>query len=396
VKVFISYASADQATAEEVRYALRELGHEVFVGAGGLRRGDPFHQVLHKEVASSDLFVFLVSPSSVARRRYTLTELGYAKERWPDPFGHVLPVVLDHAALADADPYLRAVTVLEPVGNVAAEVARAVESLVAVPSCDVLFDAAHGQDLWHRQVPLLDGGFARAGELLVDELGIRVGALAEPGRLSRQTLAEPQVLVLPIAPEGRARLRPDEVDAVVDHVRRGGGLLALGTYTGDWHHEANLNEILEPFGILLENTSVVADGQSDRGHLFQADPGASHAFAALPTATGDSSSAALLAGIDRVTMLSACTVTPIEGAAAPLLAAPGVSVYRPRPTGRGVAIDGYDLLRDEVPPAVAAASRVARVVAVGSWKVFLGSFLDACPPNRRLLVNAVRWLMAGR
>jgi hypothetical protein len=65
---------------------------------------------------------------------YTLTELGFARERWPHPAGHILPVMVAPTAPETVPPYLRAVTLLEPRGNVAAEVADAVRRWEPTPS----------------------------------------------------------------------------------------------------------------------------------------------------------------------------------------------------------------------------------------------------------------------
>jgi hypothetical protein len=42
----------------------------------------------------SKLFIFLISPDSVAKSTYALTELNLAQEKWPNPLGHVLPVMV--------------------------------------------------------------------------------------------------------------------------------------------------------------------------------------------------------------------------------------------------------------------------------------------------------------
>jgi formylglycine-generating enzyme required for sulfatase activity len=49
-----------------------------------------------------------------------------AERRWPDPSGHVLPVLLRPLPLEQIPPYLKSVTLLEPVGNTTACVADTV------------------------------------------------------------------------------------------------------------------------------------------------------------------------------------------------------------------------------------------------------------------------------
>jgi hypothetical protein len=63
----------------------------------------------------------------VAAGRYTLSELDLARRRWPHPSGHVLPVLVAPTPMASIPPYLLAVTVLTPQGNLVADVVHAVQ-----------------------------------------------------------------------------------------------------------------------------------------------------------------------------------------------------------------------------------------------------------------------------
>ena len=125
MNVFISYASEQQPDAEDIALALRGEGHEAFLDRSGLPEGEAYHERIREAVRASDLFVFLISPESVSAGRYTLTELRLAEERWPAPAGHVLPVLVRPTDRAKIPAYLRAVTLLQPSGNAAAEVAAA-------------------------------------------------------------------------------------------------------------------------------------------------------------------------------------------------------------------------------------------------------------------------------
>ncbi len=395
MKIFVSYASDDDRVANEVRYALGQAGHTVFLGSAGLEPAREYHRPLRDEVESSDLFIFLVSPDSLARGRYTLTELGYAKAKWPMPTGFVLPVVLDSTVIDSADPYLTAVTMLEPAGNVAAEVADYVDRLGPVaPPCDVLLDVAHQQGEWNGLAPLFASGYASAHHIISTELERSAAELPEGARFDVRSLGAARALVLPMAPHGGTRLEPSEVAAIRRFVDRGGGLLVLATYTGDWHHEANLSELTERYGILLDNNSVVASGQSARGHLYKSQPDDPHAFDAVPAPAPSRDVRQLLVGVDRVRMLTACTLTTLEDAATPLLVAKDVDTFEPQPAGRGVAIDGYDLAINSTPIVVAAVSRVAKVAVIGSWKLLLNPFVEASESSRHLLINLLGWLAA--
>ena len=73
--------------------------------------------------------IFLISPHSIRSRSYTLTELKLAQQKWRHPKNRLLPVMLKETPIDSIPAYLRSVTILEPMGNVSAEVAYAVEDL---------------------------------------------------------------------------------------------------------------------------------------------------------------------------------------------------------------------------------------------------------------------------
>lgn len=137
MRLFLSYSSEQNDLAGYVYQALLQEGHEVFFDESELRAGGGYHKKIRKEVQSSDGFIFLISPASLAPGCYTLTELGYAKKKWKDPTGHVLPVMVEPVEMEDVDPYLRCVSIMTPQGNAAAEIADAVSGLTGAGEPDV-------------------------------------------------------------------------------------------------------------------------------------------------------------------------------------------------------------------------------------------------------------------
>jgi hypothetical protein len=129
VKVFLSHASEDSDIARAIEIALRDEGHTVFLDRSALPSGETYNDRIREALAESDLFVFLISPNAVTRGRYTMNEVELAEARWPRPAEHVLPVLVQPTELASVPVYLRAVTLLEPSGNVPAAVAAAVARL---------------------------------------------------------------------------------------------------------------------------------------------------------------------------------------------------------------------------------------------------------------------------
>jgi hypothetical protein len=129
MRIFLSHANEDKQAAEAIAFSLRSRGHSVFVDRDELPPGDSYDHRIERAVRSSDAFIFLISPASVASGRYTLTELSYARRRWPSPAGRVLPVVIRKTSMDDIPSYLKAVTLLEPLGNITAETSAAIDDL---------------------------------------------------------------------------------------------------------------------------------------------------------------------------------------------------------------------------------------------------------------------------
>jgi hypothetical protein len=129
MRVFLSYASEDRQLAEEIQLSLVGEGHKVFFDAETLPPGGDYQSRIREAVAGSDCLIFLISPESVAAKSYALTELGYARAKWPHPRGRVVPVIGRHTDFASIPPYLKAVTILEPKGNLAAEVSLTIAKL---------------------------------------------------------------------------------------------------------------------------------------------------------------------------------------------------------------------------------------------------------------------------
>ena len=125
--IFLSYASEQRDVAEQTKLALAASGHKVFYDRHSLPVGDEYHRRIRTAVEESEAFVFLISPQSIAQGCYALTELKYAREKWPDPRDKVLPVMVERTEYRHIPPYLKAITVLEPQGSASAEIAAEIE-----------------------------------------------------------------------------------------------------------------------------------------------------------------------------------------------------------------------------------------------------------------------------
>jgi hypothetical protein len=143
MKLFISYASPQRSIAEDLNVLLTARGHDVFFDRDDLAPGLEYRQAIRLAAESCDVFVFLISPESVAPRRYTLTEVGYRQRKVPRSSGSLLPVLVKPTLLSRIPPYLKTVTLLSPQGNLSAAIADAVDRLATPRQPGVgLVDAA--------------------------------------------------------------------------------------------------------------------------------------------------------------------------------------------------------------------------------------------------------------
>lgn len=122
MKIFISYASEHATIAEAISLALLNAKHTVYFAPSRYGPAKEFHESIQRDIARSNLFVFLLSPESIQKGCYALTELRIAQDMWPSPHSYVLPVLIRPTPLDTIPEYLKAITILEPRGDIQAEV----------------------------------------------------------------------------------------------------------------------------------------------------------------------------------------------------------------------------------------------------------------------------------
>ena len=129
MKAFLSYASEQRDLARDLAQRLKSAGIGVFFDRESLAPSDSFDTLIRQAIAGVDIFVFLASPDSLRPGAYTLTELGFARERWPAASGSVITVLVGGSTIESLPTYLRSVSVLQPVGDTIAETVAAVSKL---------------------------------------------------------------------------------------------------------------------------------------------------------------------------------------------------------------------------------------------------------------------------
>ena len=129
MKIFLSYPSESRGQVVDVAAALKAEGQDVFFDEDELEAGRSYNDRIRKAIRGCDLFIFFITPESVTKGRYTLSELLCARERWSNPSNRILPVMLEATPMADVPPTLKSIKILEPPGNLAADVSRQVEEI---------------------------------------------------------------------------------------------------------------------------------------------------------------------------------------------------------------------------------------------------------------------------
>lgn len=181
MRVFLSVAGPDRPKVEEVALALRDEGHEVFLDDHSLPPGSSYHRRIREAIRLADIVVFFVSTYSLEADRYTLSELKFMQDKWPHPRGRILPTLIAPVDFNKVPPYLRAVTIYKPQGNLAAEVADQVNRMSAELSRAKQRKAATGGHgfLSGDGDPKFALGRAAVAALLLSLLAVVIGILTD-------------------------------------------------------------------------------------------------------------------------------------------------------------------------------------------------------------------------
>ncbi|MHA1244205.1 MAG: hypothetical protein ACTSP7_06475 [Candidatus Heimdallarchaeota archaeon] len=164
-------------------------------------------------------------------------------------------------------------------------------------------------------------------------------------------------------PDG-SKLAKNEVEAVVNYVERGGGLLIIGNAGGDRGLRTNTNEVLNKLGIEMLSDQVKDESNNE----FK-----------MPThpVMKDIKDHPICAGVSEIVIVAGCSV-------------------RGSSNMKGIAYTSPVAEPPNAPVIVAGEHKSGRVVAVGSYRLFsnYGAGLSL-RNNRTFAMNIFRWLARG-
>ncbi len=109
----------------------RKQQYEVYFDRLSLRSGDVWDEKIIDQINQSDLFIYLISPDSIAPDNFCHNELAVAKKKWPSPKGHILAVEIVPTDAKQIDPYVLSVKYENPKGDPAAATAWFADNMIA-------------------------------------------------------------------------------------------------------------------------------------------------------------------------------------------------------------------------------------------------------------------------
>jgi uncharacterized membrane protein len=170
--------------------------------------------------------------------------------------------------------------------------------------------------------------------------------------------------VLVFACPAGSKLAKNEIEAVVNYVERGGGLLVIGNAGGDRGLRTNMNEVLNKLGIEMLSDQVKDEANNE----FK-----------MPThpVMKDIKDHPICTGVSEIVIVAGCSV-------------------RGSSNMNGIAYTSPVAEPPTVPVIVAGEHKAGRVVAVGSYRLFsnYGAGLSL-RNNRTFAMNIFRWLARG-
>ena len=168
MRIFLSYASEDRPLAARIAARLELEDHDVFFDRHAIQAGSGYDQQIRQEVGRCDLFLFVVSPHSIKEGRYTLTELGFARENWRNLGTRVLPVMARDTPIESIPAVLSALDIQTREGNLEAEVVARVAKIAKKRRQKIVLSGGAVASLAAVAIWYFVGPYSPGGEPIVD------------------------------------------------------------------------------------------------------------------------------------------------------------------------------------------------------------------------------------
>lgn len=407
VRVFLSHISNEAAEARALKAALEAQlpGLDVFVSAADIHLGSEWLSEISAALSEARVLLALCSPNSIRRpwlnfetgsgwtRGLPVIPLCYAglrKDRLRDPLR-----IFQGVELTDVNSCRQLlVTLSQKLGLTLPQEVDAASVLAALKAVPIARTDDIGVVLSHRQGEWDDGDQPLLGLGTRLPAGLHGNWTIHPIDDERPFLSSAlhRLSGLIFASPWRARIEPETIAAVAEWVRRGGRLCLLGFELGDRHHDANLADLSQRFGI-HPNADIVGPPAYGASKPYQVPVD-------YDVACGDAHW--LTDGLTTVRLTNAQTISVEPGGSEWLRVGHNV-VNRPRresvryrdgtmtaPGGSAFEAvgDGRAAVAVEAPSGLCGQGRV---IMIGTWDL-VGRGAPSAGENTQLVTRLLDWL----
>jgi hypothetical protein len=231
------------------------------------------------------------------------------------------------------------------------------------------------------------------------------------GYSTQASLENARILILPTPRD--LTISEQEINVISDWVYRGGSLLVMGFYLVEAHHGNNINSLVQRFGIEFKDDIIMPVERFRSQSLgLKIEPGmelfrycmgqgfdvSGTDSCVLSQPVGVPDSHPLLESVSKVALTSCCSVECALNAEVTVCTSDPVAILHAvgiKDSSRRLArIERYVL--DQCAPVqfmVAVKHGAGKVVAIGTWKIFLNELVDSVDNSNGILFgNIVEWL----
>ena len=264
-----------------------------------------------------------------------------------------------------------------------------------------MFDEAHGQRRWRHLPPTIDLGYSEACQAIVGHGSVISN---KDGPLTETTLRKCEVLILPM-PFGTL-VDATEYEALAHWVNQGGCLIMCGFYFMESHLYTNFSTLAKRLQIDFGRNLIMPRGRTTRDDALKQAFAVNRDLCAIVEPSSDAPEHPILSGVKRIALQSSCTIHSRgqKEANSELELQTGINVSVMSPA-RGEYNDQFEDKFDVIYEYNVEETRSAiflvakpfgkgRVIATGTWRVFINDYMaDPAVNNSRLFLNSALWLL---
>jgi len=242
----------------------------------------------------------------------------------------------------------------------------------------VLFDASHDNNTLK---DIGNDGFNKFGAILTKE-SFKVSSISKDFMSAIKT--KPDVLVIAFPKES---YKPEEVEAIHEYVKKGGGLLVAGEWGDIYGNLYSLNEIVKEFGFEFQKDRVTDMVESyAEDVVIMGEKVGQKKIPQFIKVKYFSPHSPITKGIEKIILFAACSIKPKSKS--------NVLAYSSRSSFADKDIDGSWDEGEKVGPQpliVQGTYGNGRIVCIGDTSIFTNKYIEMAD-HTKISVNMVKWL----